>query len=91
MPEIKVTFDDEQAALLRLAAGGEKLAPYIRRAALADAGRHKKRLAKTAEDVLTPVVERIIARILQTGRPIWGNTAEGHEIEAATLDPAAKA
>lgn len=90
MPAVKISFDAESYALIRLAARGEAVAPYIRRVALADAGRHAKRLAKTAEDVLEPVVERIIARIMQTGRPIWGNTAEGHEIEAVTLDPAAQ-
>lgn len=79
MPEVKVAFSDEQAALLRLAAGGEKLAPYIRRVVLAEAGRHRKRLAKTSEDVLAPVVERILVRLLPNGCTTWGNGPRGEK------------
>ena len=80
---VKLSFDDSDWADLLLAAGHSRPSDYCRRVALTEAGKHRKRLSKTAQDVLRAEVEGIIKEILESGAPIWGNAARGEAKDGA--------
>ena len=80
---VKVSFSPEEWADLMLAVGHSRPSDYIRRIVMAEAGKHRKRLSKTAQDVLRAEVEGIIKEILESGAPIWGNAARGEAKDGA--------
>lgn len=83
---IRMSFNDDDYALVLLAARDGRASAYCRRVVLADAGKHRKRLSKTATDVLRTEVCAILQEIGYLVPPIWGNAKRGSASAVGAVD-----